>query len=168
MKTLKLTAQDFEPNYPCNYIGKEAVANFDGHIEIEGGISWVKFTRLAATGHIWAGAGTGIKAGTSIEAGTGIKAGEGIEAGLSITCKLVLKFNYRLFAGVAVWRDMGDEEKKITCGKLEGGTVCYGDVEELGLPEPEPTPEQPKLTELTLDEIADKFGVPVEELRIKE
>ena len=29
---------------------------------------------------------------------------------------------------------MSDEIKDVICGKLEGGTVCYGTVKELGLP----------------------------------
>jgi len=57
----------------------------------------------------------------------GIKAGYGIEAGLSITCKTVLKFSYRLFAGIAIWkRTVTDAEKTITCKRCEGGTVEYG------------------------------------------
>jgi len=79
----------------------------------------------------------GIEAGKWIEAGEWIKAGGGIEAGLSITCKGVLKFSYRLFAGTASWLDISvdDENVTITCGKLEGGKVCYGTVVETGLPE---------------------------------
>ena len=131
MKTLRLTEKDFKETdyYWKEYCGKEDVSDFDGNIEIEGNLSYVRFDSMKVSGHIWAEAGTSIKAGDGIEAGTSIK------AGLSISCKLVLKFSYRLFAGVAVWRNKYNEEKKITCGRLEGGEVCYGDVEELGLPE---------------------------------
>ena len=83
-------------------------------------------------------AGWGIEAGYGIKAGYGIEAGEGIKAGLSITCKLSLSFFYRLFAGTAYCRNINDEEKTITCGKLEpqnGATVEYGIVKELGLPD---------------------------------
>ena len=119
MKTLRLTEKDFKETdyYWKEYCGKEDVSDFDGNIEIEGNLSYVRFDSMKVSGHIWAEAGTSIK------------------AGLSISCKLVLKFSYRLFAGVAVWRNKYNEEKKITCGRLEGGEVCYGDVEELGLPE---------------------------------
>ncbi len=137
MQTLKLTSKDFKDtdNYYKEYIGKVDVSDYEGHIEIEGNLGWVKFVRLLAKGHIWSEAGTGIEAGEGIKAGTGIEAGEGIKAGLSITCKLTLKFAYRLFAGTAVWRDKNNEDKLIQCGKLEGGEVCYGEVKELGLPE---------------------------------
>jgi len=134
MNTIKLTERDFKDtdSHYKEYIGKTDVSDYDGHIEIKGNLGWVRFIGLSAKGHIWSEAGTGIKAVW------GIKAGEGIEAGLSITCKLVLKFSYRLFAGTATWRDKDNEEKSITCGKLEGGTVCYGDVKELGLPDETP------------------------------
>ena len=69
-------------------------------------------------------------------------------SGLAITCKLILSFKYRLFAGVAVWQNTNNEDMKITCGKLEGGTVCYGDVIETGIPD-EPKDANPK--EITVD-----------------
>ena len=168
MRTLKLTAKDFKKSdsYWSDYIGTENVADFDGHIEIEGSLGYVKFVRLNAKGHILAEAGTGItaswsiKAGTGIEAGTGIKAGTGIEAGwsikagtgieagtgitagLSITCKLTLKIAYRVFAGICYWREeVTDADKTITCGKFEGGEVAYGILKETGLPEEKYEPE---------------------------
>ena len=143
MKTLKLTAKDFREtdSYYKEYCGKEDVSNYDGHIEIEGNLSYVFFHTLSATGHIWAEAGTGIEAGEGIEAGTGIKAGwgikagEGIEAGLTISCKLTLNIAYRIFAGLATWKkEISKEESSIICGKLENGTVCYGTLIETGLP----------------------------------
>ena len=84
-------------------------------------------------------AGGSIKAGGSIEAGESIKAGgsSGIVAGLSITCKNSLSFGLKAFAGICSWRDIADEEKTITCGKLEGGTVEYGILKETGLEEGE-------------------------------
>lgn len=124
MKTLKLTADDFKQSdsYWKDYIGTEDVADFRGNIEIAGQLGYVRFTSLKAEGYIVA------------EAGSGIEAGWGIEAGLSITCKLVLKFNYRLFAGLAIWKKtVLDEEKTVTCGELKGGTVEYGIVKELGI-----------------------------------
>ena len=137
MKTLKLTAKDFREtdSYYKEYCGKEDVSNYDGHIEIEGNLSYVFFYTLSATGHIWAEAGTGIEAGEGIEAGWGIKAGWGIEAGLTISCKLTLNIAYRIFAGLATWKkEISKEESSIICGKLENGTVCYGTLIETGLP----------------------------------
>ncbi|MDI6777568.1 MAG: hypothetical protein QMD77_00060 [Patescibacteria group bacterium] len=106
---------------------------YEGHIEIEGGLGYVRFAgRLSATGYIFAEAGSGI------EAGEGIKAGSGIEAGLFITCKLALSISYRIFAGVAVWKkEPTEDEKTITCGKLEKGKVEYGTLKEIGLPDEE-------------------------------
>ena len=98
---------------------------------------------IEAGGSIKAGgsieAGESIKAGGSIEAGESIKAGgsSGIVAGLSITCKNSLSFGLKAFAGICSWRDITDEEKTITCGKLEGGTVEYGILKETGLEEGE-------------------------------
>lgn len=76
-----------------------------------------------------------IKAGGWIEAGGSIKAGglSGIQAGLYITCKGILKFGLKAFAGICTWRTITDEEKTITCGKLEGGVVEYGIVKEIGI-----------------------------------
>ena len=96
---------------------------------------------IEAGGSIKAGgsieAGESIKAGGSIEAGESIKAGgsSGIVAGLSITCKNSLSFGLKAFAGICSWRDITDEEKTITCGKLEGGTVEYGILRETGVEE---------------------------------
>ena len=202
MKTLKLTAKDFKytDSHYKEYCGKADVSDYEGNIEIEGGLSYVFFKKLSAKGYILAEAGTsieagedikagkgieagwcikagwcieagtGIEAGTSIEAGWGIKAGmgikagegikagtsikagwgieagwcieagKGIEAGLSITCKLVLSFSIKAFAGICTWRELnGDEEKTITCGRKEGdGIVEYGILKEIGIPNEEP------------------------------
>jgi hypothetical protein len=150
-KTLLITSKDVKKSdeYWSDYIGSENVANFDGHIEIEANLGWVRFTGISATGHIIAKAGSGIeagdgikagwsieagdgiKAGSGIEAGDGIKAGWGIEAGLSITCELNLKITYRIFAGLSIWkREVTDEEKTITCGQLVSGRVEYGILKE--------------------------------------
>lgn len=41
-----------------------------------------------------------------------------------------------MFAGTNIYKDnITDEEKTVTCGKLEGGEFCYGIIKELGLPE---------------------------------
>ena len=138
MKILRLSAKHFKETeyYYKVYIGDEDVSAFDGSIEIEGGLGWVKFASLYASRHIIAEAGTGIKAGRGIEAGWGIKAGDGIEAGwgikagLSIVCKATIKFKYRLFAGVATFNNKLNEDAKVVCGRLNGGVVCYGNVAE--------------------------------------
>jgi len=161
MQTLKLTSKDFKQSdsYYKDYIGKTDVSDFDGNIEIEGGLGYTKFNSLKAKGYILAEAGSGIKAGDGIEAGDGIKAGwgieagdgieagegikagwgieagDGIEAGLTITCKLTLKVAYRIFAGICHWRkNVEDTDKTVTCGKLEGH-IEYGILNETGLPE---------------------------------
>ena len=150
MQTLRLTKQDFDAQ--GKYIGKTDVSDYQGHIEIDAGLGRVSFKGIRVSGYLWAKAGTGIKADTEIKAGTeieagegieagkgieageGIKAGTGIQAGLSITCKKVLKFSTRLFAGTCYWRQLEDDsEKTITCGRLEGDKVCYGIVKEIGM-----------------------------------
>lgn len=80
MKTLKLTAEHFDPDN--NYIGEVDLSDYPGHIEIAAGLGNVKFRRITAKG--WLVAGSGIKAGEGIKAGWGIEAGSGIEAGLGI------------------------------------------------------------------------------------
>lgn len=82
-------------------------------------------------------AGDGIEAGLEIKAGEGIKADLGIKAGLWITCKHALEFSNQLFAGICYWKNITNDEKTITCGKLiakDGGTVEYGIVKEIGMP----------------------------------
>ena len=101
----------------------------DGYLYIEAG----EF--IEAEGSIEAG--EFIKAGWSIEAREFIKAGGfyGISAGLSIMCKGKLKFGLKAFAGICTWKKITDEEKTITCGKIEGGVVEYGILKETGLEE---------------------------------
>jgi len=115
----------------------------DGSIEARG---WIKAgTSIKAGGSIeaggWIEAGDSIKAGDSIETGGLIKAGDSIEAetggirsGLQVTCKGLLKFKLRLFAGTSTYSWRADVDKSVTCGKLEGNVV-YGDVIETGLPD---------------------------------
>ena len=76
----------------------------------------------------------GLYVSGSIKAGGYIEAGEdyGISAGLYITCKGVLKFGLKCFAGVCTWRKITNEEKTITCGKLEGGVIGHGILKEIG------------------------------------
>ena len=138
MKTLKLTKKDFKDtdNYWKEYIGKEDVSDYQGNIEIEGNLGYLRFTSIKVSGYIVAEAGSGIKAGRGIEAGEGIEASEGIEAGLTINCKLSLNIACRIFAGLALWKkEVKDEEKTITCGNLENGKVEYGILNETGMPE---------------------------------
>ena len=79
-------------------------------------------------------AGRGIEAVEGIEAGSGIKAGLGIEAGEGISCQCVLKWSYQLFAGVITWRQSTPEDRRIVCGRAEGGTVECGELFETGIP----------------------------------
>ena len=154
MDTLKLTKNDFKETkyYYKEYCGKTDVSNYEGNIEIEEGLGYVKFNGwLRATGYILAKAGSGIKAGEGIEAGEGIKAGEGITSGLYISCKLSLNIGLRIFAGVCWWRNINDVEKTITCGKLEKGKVEYGILKETGLPEQKEVSLKGKEVEVKLD-----------------
>ena len=133
---MKITkAQLDEGNF---YVGTEFDAEFEGGVQIDPGLGWVRFRgNLFVGGSIVAGKGTGIKAGRSIQAGGGIEAGggiqarwgieagEGIEAGLSICCK-GLSAKLRIFAGLCIWRIPTPEEQEIVCELLESGTICYG------------------------------------------
>ena len=171
MRTLRLTSKDFkEVDGYKEYTGKEDLTNFEGNLEVEANIGWMKFLRIKVSGYIlieagnwikvgdwieaggWIEAGNSIEAGDSIKAGNWIKAGDSIEAGgwieagdwieavhggitcgLQLTCKGLLKFNLRLFAGTSPysWNEIAD--KTVTCGKLDGNVV-HGDVVETGLP----------------------------------
>ena len=54
-----------------NYIGKTSLSNFDGHIEAEENLGYIKFANtISAKGYIYFKAGTGIEAGDGIKAGT--------------------------------------------------------------------------------------------------
>ena len=103
--------------------------------DIEAGWSIEAGEFIEAGGSIEAGGF--IKAGGSIEAGEYIEAGEsyGIIAGLSITCKGILSFGLKAFAGICNWMEISDEDKTITCGKLESGTIEYGILRETGVEE---------------------------------
>ena len=79
MNTYTITKNDL--NDKNEYIGKTDLSDYDGHIESDANLGYVRIISVCASGHIWMSAGTGIKAGAGIEAGTCIKAGAGIEAG---------------------------------------------------------------------------------------
>ena len=137
MKIIKITKSDLDQD---NFYNKEEIGKWNEYenvsVEIDENLDWVKFKKgLYVNGSISAKAGSGIKAGEGIEAGWGIKAGSGIEAGEGIVCKFVLSFKYNLFAGVALWKKAEGVDKKIVCGKLESGTIAYGDLEEVGMPD---------------------------------
>ena len=139
----------------------------DVHVEIEANLGWVIFKGLYIKGRIKALAGSGIKAGWGIEAGSGIEAGEGIEAGsgiragwgieagegvkagYGIRCNYGLSFSYKLFAGIAPWTNSAT--KTVVCGKLEKGTIAYGDLEETGL-------FQEETDEMTMEEVCKALG----------
>jgi hypothetical protein len=137
---VKLTKKDFKNG---EYIGEiDFTKKYEGSIEIEGSLGWVKFKQLWVSGGIVAERGTGISAGRGISAGWGISAGEGISAGTGISAgegisaKLTLKVGYRVFAGIAGWiKNPTQEQLQIKCGKFEGGEICYGNLVETGLPE---------------------------------
>ena len=158
MNILKITKADL--NADNEYIGG-AIGDYfnhaDTHVEIEANLGWVKFKAIYVKGYITAKAGSGIEAGWGIKAGSGIKAGWGIEAGSGIeagwgikagwgiNCKLSLSFGYKLFAGTATYTNTAI--KTVTCGKLEKGTIAYGDLIETGMP------EEIKQTDATTDAI---------------
>ena len=115
----------------------------DVHVEIEANLGWVIFKGLYIKGRIKALAGSGIKAGWGIEAGYGIGAGWGIR------CNYGLSFSYKLFAGIAPWTNSAT--KTVVCGKLEKGTIAYGDLEETGL-------FQEETDEMTMEEVCKALG----------
>ena len=127
----------------------------DVHVEIEANLGWVIFKGLYIKGRIKALAGSGIKAGEGInagegiEAGWGIEAGYGIKAGYGIRCNYGLSFSYKLFAGIAPWTNSAT--KTVVCGKLEKGTIAYGDLEETGL-------FQEETDEMTMEEVCKALG----------
>ena len=114
METLKITKADLNER---NEYTRSRDLEFEGHIEIEASLGWVKILGL-----IRAGGGLSIKAGSSIEAG------ESIEAGWSIRCKAKLTVKLRIFAGLCTWRLPKPEELVIECAELTEGTVCFGDL----------------------------------------
>ena len=119
MKTIKLTEKDFKDGVYC---GKEDLSNIEGNLEIEKG-GWCRFDGyISAKGYIYA-------------EGDILKSGYGITAGLKIFAKTTISATMRIFAGTAPWSWVGDEEKKIECGKLESGTIAYGTLIENGLPD---------------------------------
>ena len=118
----------------------EFSADFTGRLKVDGYLFIKADLYIEAGGYIKAGgyieAGWYIKAGGSIKAGEYIEAGGfyGIVAGLSITCKTTLSFGLKAFAGICSWKETTEEERTITCGKLEKGTIEYGILKETGLP----------------------------------
>ena len=108
METLKITKADLNER---NEYTRSRDLEFEGHIEIEASLGWVKILGL-----IRAGGGLSIKAGSSIE------------AGWSIRCKAKLTVKLRIFAGLCTWRLPKPEELVIECAELTEGTVCFGDL----------------------------------------
>ena len=77
MDTYRITKSEIDND--GYYIGTTDVANYDGHLEIEMNLGWVRFRgSVRVSGGLGIEAGSGIKAGEGIEAGSGIKAGSGI------------------------------------------------------------------------------------------
>jgi len=64
VSVLTLGKKDFKKgdSYWSDYVGRvDLSTKYEGHIEIEGGLGWVKFDRLWADGNICIEAGEGIK-----------------------------------------------------------------------------------------------------------
>jgi len=91
-------------------------------------------TSIKAGGTLRAGqgieAGAGIRSDSKIFSGGSIAAGEGVEAGLSIECRDTLEAGLRILAGLCLWKEPTDEEKRISCTRLIRGTVVFGRLEE--------------------------------------
>ena len=124
-------------------LGIEAGAGIEAGWSIKAGWGIKAGLGIEAGTGIKAGAGIkagwSIEAGNSIEAGTGIKAGNsieagaGIKAGLSISCKKSLSSNLRIFAGICIWEIPTEEDLEITCGRLDAGEICHGNLIETGI-----------------------------------
>jgi len=115
------------------YIDSVGSIKVGGTITVGGSIN--SGGRITAGGSITAGGR--ITADLAIYSGGSIASGEGISAALSIECRHILKFKYHCFAGICTWEKIDADDKKITCGKIEGGTVLHGTVIETGLEESE-------------------------------
>ena len=78
-----------------------------------------------------------IKSDMYIEAGEDILAGNkyGITVGLSIKCTGKLYCGLKILAGISPCHEITDENKTITCHKLEGGIVAHGILVETGIQE---------------------------------
>ena len=105
MKTLKLTSNDFKNG---EYVGKELFdSEYQGSVEIEGGLGYQSIKGIWCSGSLVVGAGTSITAGTYIK------------------------------AGGSPWEDgKNTSYSTVACVKLESGTVI-GTLVEIGLPEEE-------------------------------
>ena len=77
-------------------------------------------------------AGWSIESSRSIEAGRSIKAGENIYAQMSITCRFSLSVGLRVFSGLCFWRNPEPDEMRVTCGRLTGGEIAFGNLVETG------------------------------------
>ena len=94
METLKITKADLNER---NEYTRSRDLEFEGHIEIEASLGWVKILGL-----IRAGGGLSIKAGSSIEAGWSIEAGSSIKAGWSIEAGLSFEAGWSIKAGESI------------------------------------------------------------------
>lgn len=132
MNTLKITAKDIKKSdsYWSDYIGTTDVSNYDGNIEIDGNLGYVKFVSIKATGHILAKAGSGIEAGEGIKAGWSIKAGLGIEAGYGIKAGDGIEAGWGIKAGSGITAGSGIEAGD---GITAGSGITAGDGIKAGL-----------------------------------
>ena len=100
------------------YIGEVDLTDYDGALEAEPCLGYIKFSSIRVKFYINFALGTGIKAGE------GIKAGTGIEAGLSISAKFISS-KLRIFAGLCIWKIPSQEETEIRA-ELHEGVVAFG------------------------------------------
>jgi hypothetical protein len=118
MKTHIITKDQLDSDN--NYIGSTDLDNFEGHLESDGNLGYIKFKSLNIKGSIYFKAGDGIRAdlgiragwgieadlgiraGWGIKAGDGIRAGRGIEAGDAIEAGRGIRAGWGIRAGLSI------------------------------------------------------------------
>ena len=143
MQILKIKKSDLDKDN--KYIGKENLSDysnpFDGHIEIDEYLGYVKFEKsIVIKGSLVAKAGSGIKAGEGIEAGWGIKAGSGIEAGWGIVSlhgyiKAMLKISISAKCTIVAGAFSVDGAQEVEAQEI-AGNVAYGNIKILDKTKP--------------------------------
>ena len=161
MEILSIIRKDLTEKDGCLAYDKDL--NFDGHIHIEGHLGLVRFAfGVAATGRIWAQAGSGIeagsgiKAGSGIEAGWGIKAGSGIEAGEGIV-SLRGGIRAKLVSCLRVAAGFDVSEKCTIEAEVEKGEVVLGEVRP-----PNPLPPVEYAWHVHHNELVERLTEPIE------
>ena len=109
MKTKQITKSDLDA---YNYYAASDSLEFDGNIEVESLLGWVRFRgSVSATGSVVTKAGSGIEAGLGIKAGLGIEAGWGIKAGWGIEAGLGIEAGWGIKAGEGIEAGEGIKAK---------------------------------------------------------